>query len=48
MSQINTPSLEQEVKTFLNAKGANYRDNSASFKEPDFTLLLNLFIDTHD
>ncbi len=41
MRHINTPSLEQEVKSFLASKGAAYRDNSSSYKELDFTLLLN-------
>ena len=41
MNQKLFPSLEQEVKSFLTQKGAFYRDNSSSFKQPDFTLMLN-------
>lgn len=36
-----TESLEQEVKRLLTQKGVAFQDRSASFKEPDFTILVN-------
>jgi len=38
---MTTLSLEQEVKTFLSNKHVKFDDNSASFKNPDFTVFWN-------
>lgn len=36
---MSTHSLEQEVKAFLTAKGVAFGDESASYKQLDFTIL---------
>jgi hypothetical protein len=38
---MTMPSLEQEVKQCLSDNGVSFLDRSDSFKDPDFTILLN-------